>query len=96
MSKIIHSITLSCKVITKSSQQKIIWDADLNLWKIYIHDAPEKGKANQAICKLLANALDIPIHSIHIIQGLTTTRKIIQIVSLKYENEEMIFKKLTK
>ncbi len=37
--------------------------------------APEKGKANKAIIKLLANILDVPAANIELLSGDTNTRK---------------------
>ena len=47
--------------------------------KVRVSAPPEKGKANAAVIKVLAAALDVPEKSIHIIHGITSARKVIEI-----------------
>ncbi len=56
------------------------WDTDLGLWKVYINAAPEKGKANNAVCKLFAECLRLSSSSVCVSKGLVTPRKWIQVV----------------
>ncbi len=50
--------------------------------KISITTAPEKGKANKAIIKLLAKTLDIAPSRIHILRGHTSPDKTVEIIDL--------------
>ena len=43
--------------------------------RISVTTAPEKGKANQAVVRLLANTLAIPKNQITIVQGMTNPHK---------------------
>ena len=47
--------------------------------KIRISAAPEGGKANEAICKLLASSLGVKANQISIERGETSTAKIVRI-----------------
>lgn len=47
--------------------------------KIYVTTAPEDGKANEAVIKLLSKALKVPKSAITIIQGLKSRKKVVRI-----------------
>lgn len=83
-----YRCTITCKVIPQATHERWVWDDSLLLWKVYIHESPDKGKANKALCRLCAKILNISYSSIVIIQGMTTTRKVLSIVS-KYNQEEI-------
>ncbi len=53
--------------------------------KIQVTQAPEKGKANQAILKLLAKSLGIKRNQITLLSGETSTRKVFQIQDITAE-----------
>ncbi|PCI10432.1 YggU family protein [bacterium] len=54
--------------------------------KIRISAAPEDGKANKAICKLLAKALDIKPAQIEIYKGHTNPEKTVKLVGCSLEH----------
>jgi uncharacterized protein YggU (UPF0235/DUF167 family) len=72
-------VKINCKIITNSSQEKIIYLEDQNLYRIYVHVSPTDGKANKQIIELLADYFMVPKYKITIISGHTTTLKIIEI-----------------
>ena len=43
--------------------------------KIGINSAPEKGKANQALCKFLGKLLGVPASKVEILSGQTSQQK---------------------
>lgn len=47
--------------------------------KLAVHEAPEDGRANRAICALLAAALHVPTSAIAVVQGATARDKICRI-----------------
>ena len=47
--------------------------------KVAVAAAPEKGKANRAVVKLLAEALDLPASAVTIISGDTSQDKVAEI-----------------
>jgi uncharacterized protein (TIGR00251 family) len=69
---------LIVKVTPKAKLNKIV-RADKQTYHIYTTAPPDKGKANQAIVKLLAKHLNLPKSSLTIIKGQTSRQKIIQI-----------------
>jgi uncharacterized protein YggU (UPF0235/DUF167 family) len=43
---------------------------------------PERGRANDALCALLAGLLQVPRRSVHIVGGQTARRKVVEIDDL--------------
>ncbi len=72
------ALIFDVKVIPRSAQQKWLLDKNGQL-KCYIKSAPEKGKANKELIKLLAKALKISQGDITIITGATSRIKKIKI-----------------
>lgn len=70
-------ISVQAKVHAREKKVERIDDENLI---VHTTEAPEKGKANRAIIKLIAEHLDIPASRMRIIRGLASTRKLIEIV----------------
>jgi uncharacterized protein (TIGR00251 family) len=51
--------------------------------KVSVTAAPERGKANESIEKLLSRALGIPRGSVRVVSGLTGRNKVVEIEGLK-------------
>lgn len=59
---------IEVKVIPKSSTRKIKELAP-GVFKVWVHSAPEKGKANQEVAELLAEYLGVPRSLLRLIKG---------------------------
>ncbi len=70
-------IRIKIKVIPGASQQSIEWFGDL--LKIKVRAAPEKGRANAAVEKLLATKLGLPTSAVKVISGFTQSCKVLEI-----------------
>jgi len=71
---------IDVKVIPKAKKSEIVgWENDQ--LKIRVTAAPEKGKANEEVVKLLSKKLGIPKRQITIVQGKTSRQKKIKIPS---------------
>ena len=84
------AMMLKVKVVPGASDSRIVgWLGDE--LKIRISAPPEKGKANGAVLKLLANELRVHESALSIVSGHTSQRKVIDIqgVTLK-EVQELI------
>jgi uncharacterized protein (TIGR00251 family) len=72
---------LHLKVAPKSSRNAVTgWMGDT--LKLSVTVAPEKGKANQAVIDVLAQALDVPRSAIRIVRGETSPAKTVEISGL--------------
>ena len=56
--------------------------------KVKVRAAPEKGKANDAVCALIAQALGLPARSVLVERGHTSRGKLLLVDGL--EEEEML------
>lgn len=76
--------TLKLKVVPGASRSEIVgWLGDA--LKIKVAAAPEKGKANDAVEKLLCKALQLPRGSVQIVAGQTSQQKLVAIDSMTLE-----------
>jgi hypothetical protein len=83
---------LSVKVIPGASQNAITgWLG--NELKIRVTASPERGKANLAVEKIVAQLLRLPKDAVKIISGKTSVRKILEITGLP---ESDIMQRLTR
>lgn len=86
------AVRLNLKVAPKSSRNAVTgWMGDT--LKLSVTTAPEKGKANQMVIDVLAEALEVSRSSISIIRGETAATKLVEIQSL---TEAEIFRRLNK
>lgn len=75
------SIELNVRVIPNASRDAIVgWHA--GALKIKTAVAPESGKANQAICELLAKRLGLPKRAVSVLRGQTSQMKCLQVEGL--------------
>ncbi|KPK29557.1 MAG: hypothetical protein AMJ66_10240 [Betaproteobacteria bacterium SG8_40] len=72
---------LAVKVVPGSSRDDIAGWLGGEL-KIRVRQAPEAGKANDAVRRLLAKALQLPLSDIRIVSGSASPRKTIEISGL--------------
>jgi hypothetical protein len=66
------------KVKPRAREKKVIKISDTN-FKVWVKESPEKGKANRAVLKALADYFNISQSNIKIISGSTSKLKIIEI-----------------
>jgi uncharacterized protein (TIGR00251 family) len=67
------------KVIPKASKNEVVGLMDDGTWKLKVAAVPEKGKANEAVCKLLAAHFKVPITRVSVISGQTSSFKHVRI-----------------
>jgi len=53
--------------------------------KLSVTAAPEKGKANQAVSRLLASALDVPPSKIEIVAGTSSSDKVVVVPGMSLD-----------
>ena len=60
------------------------WQGDV--LRIRVRAAPEAGKANEAVCRLLAHALGLPPSALAVVRGASSREKLVQIDGLDDED----------
>jgi hypothetical protein len=81
-------IIIPVKVVPGSSRDRVVGVLGDSL-KIATSAAPEKGKANAAVAKLLAEALGLDARSVELVSGPTNPRKEFRIVGMTAETVRM-------
>lgn len=71
---------IKVKVKTKARVEKVEKIGE-GVFSVYVKEAPEKGKANAAVIKTLADYFKVAQSNIKIISGLTSRQKIIKIIN---------------
>ena len=51
-------------------------------WRARIAAPPERGRANEALCSLLADVLDVPRRSVSVVAGHSARMKVVEIDGL--------------
>jgi uncharacterized protein (TIGR00251 family) len=70
---------ITVKVTPKSSRTELVGKLPDGTWKIKVAAAPEKGKANRALCAFLAEHFGIPQSRVSIVSGETSHLKRVRI-----------------
>ncbi len=68
------------RVITRASREEIV-EIEKDVYKIKIHVAPARGKANEKIISILSRTFAVPKSHISIIRGLTSKNKVVEIIA---------------
>lgn len=66
------------KVKTRAREEKVE-KIDEDHFVVKVKEAPEKGKANDAVIRVLADYFKIPILNVKIVSGLKNKNKILEI-----------------
>lgn len=74
-------VRMRIKVVPGASRSKVAGLLGDRL-KIAVQAPPEGGKANQAVCKLLATLLDVPPRDVVVIAGHTQPQKTIEVLAV--------------
>ena len=72
---------ITVKVIPKSSRTELAGQLADGTWKVKVAAAPEKGKANKALCAFLAGHFGVPQSRVLIVSG---TRSHLKRVRIEY------------
>jgi uncharacterized protein (TIGR00251 family) len=71
-------VRLQLKVVPKSSKNRVVgWVGDR--LKVQVTAPPERGKANEAVVGVLADALGVPRSRVRIVSGETAPLKTVEI-----------------
>jgi len=82
-----NGFALAVKVVPGASRNAVAGTYGDGI-KVTVSAAPERGAANDAVIRLLAEALGVPTSSVQIVRGHTSPRKEVLIVGLAAEQIE--------
>lgn len=80
-----RGVRIAIKAVPGASQDQIAGPLGDRL-KIRISAPPEGGKANKAICKLLASKLGLKQKDVQVISGATNREKVIHAAGINFED----------
>jgi uncharacterized protein (TIGR00251 family) len=86
-----EGVVFTVKVVPGSSSPTRVCGLLDGMLKVKVSAAPEKGKANQALIKFLAEQLGVKKNAVSIVSGQTSPIKQIQVTGLSVE---VLLKKL--
>ena len=69
---------ISVKTHPKSKKIEVL-EKDTSHYEVWVREAPDKGKANEAVIKALSDRLGVPRSRITISSGHTSRNKIIEV-----------------
>jgi len=75
------SARLAVKVVPKASREGLAgWLGDAV--KVRVTAPPERGRANEAVCAVLAEALGVPADHVRLVAGHAAPRKVVEVDGL--------------
>jgi uncharacterized protein (TIGR00251 family) len=72
---------IDAKVTPRARTAEIMEVMSNGALKIKVTAAPERGKANQEVCRLLANFFEVPLKNVEVLLGHSSQQKRIRIVA---------------
>jgi uncharacterized protein (TIGR00251 family) len=72
-------VTLRVKVVARSAKSKVAGELGDGVLKVKIAAPPEKGKANEELCRVLAEHYGVPKSAVSIASGHTASLKLVKI-----------------
>jgi uncharacterized protein (TIGR00251 family) len=72
-------VTLRVKVIPRSKKNEVSGELADGTVKVHVTAPPEKGKANELVCEVLAAHYRVPVRAVQIVSGHSSPRKLVRI-----------------
>jgi uncharacterized protein (TIGR00251 family) len=76
-------VLVKVRVSPRSSQNKVEW-VD-GIVKVWVHAAPTDGEANEAVCRLIAKALNLTPSAVQLKSGHTGRQKSLEVEGITME-----------
>lgn len=84
-----HGATLPIRVQPGARRASVRRMAD-GVWRIAIAAPAVDGKANEALCRYLAELLDLPVSSVTVERGQTSRQKVIAMAGVSTQQVEAV------
>ena len=92
--KTVSRFHLRVKVVPGASREGVMgWLGDS--LKVRVQAPPEKGKANKAVVKLLADVLNVPRASIELVRGETVANKVFAVNGISEQQAKNAIERVT-
>lgn len=72
---------ISVKVVPGASRSRVAGPHG-NVLRVQVAAPPERGRANEALCELLAEALGVPRRNVSVVRGTTSPAKTVRVAGL--------------
>jgi hypothetical protein len=72
-------LNINVKISPKSARSEVVGTLADGTLRVKVTAAPEKGKANEELCNVMAKHFGVPRSSVRILAGATSQRKRIRI-----------------
>jgi uncharacterized protein (TIGR00251 family) len=72
-------VTIRVKVIPRSKKNEVSGELADGTVKVHVTAPPEKGKANEQVCAVLAAHYKVPVRTVQIVTGHSNPRKLVRI-----------------
>lgn len=82
-----RGVRIAIKAVPGARQNQIVGPLGDRL-KIRISAPPQGGKANNAICKLLASKLGLKLKDLQVISGATNPEKVVLVAGINFEDAQ--------
>ena len=79
-----NGVLLSVKVVPGADRDEIVGPLGDRL-KVRVSAPPEGGKANKAVCELIAAALGVKSRDVELVEGASNPRKVVRIAGVAAE-----------
>jgi uncharacterized protein YggU (UPF0235/DUF167 family) len=93
----IHDTATGCSFrvrVKASAKQDTLTAVHAGLLKITVVAAPERGKANEAVARLLAGVLNVMTSRVHVVSGFTSTDKMVEVTGASSADVRARFEKM--
>ena len=74
-----ESVTIRVKVTARSGKNEVVGALADGTVMVRVTAPPEKGKANEQVCAVLAAHYRVPVRAVHILSGHGNPRKLVRI-----------------
>lgn len=81
------AVRIAVKAVPGSRKDEIVGPLGERL-KVKVSAAPEDGKANKAICELIARELGVRVHAVAIVSGQTNPEKVVRVEGVRASDLE--------
>lgn len=74
---------LPVRVTPSASRARVVYKE--GLVRVYVVEPPEHGRANEAVCRLVANVLNLKSSAVEVLRGHSSREKVLRIDGISLE-----------